>query len=236
MCNVMRFFGTMTVNVGYIVYLCELSNHLIHFTMYGFQNLDENDGMMPRVIINITANTVHVWPNANNVSVESDDGTLTKFAIDKPARPKDKPVQPKDKPEAPKDKPEAQQPDKPENQPPGNPAAVVLADLMPAAPTDLMPAAIAHLGKYITDERVLNSYLSRFYDCRRPKDMALVVVDMVGDDAVKVDSKTIVSASFLSGLIPLSPRAGAKVSNLRYHVNEVWTKFKKTLPPHVRKS
>ena len=211
--------------------------------MYGFQNLDENDGMMPRVIINITANTVHVWPNANNVSVESDDGTLTKFAIDKPARPKDKPVQPKDKPEAPKDKPdaskdkpEAQQPDKPENQPPGNPAAVVPADLMPAAPTDLMPAAIAHLGKYITDERVLNSYLCRFYDCRRPKDMALVVVDMVGDDAVKVDSKTIVSASFLSGLIPLSPRAGAKVSNLRYHVNEVWTKFKKTLPPHVRKS
>jgi hypothetical protein len=196
--------------------------------MKPFFEFPENDGMMPRVIINITASTVHVWPNANNVSVESDDGTLTKFAIDKPVQPKDKPESPKDKPEAPKDKPEAQQPDKPGNQPPGNPAAVV--------PADLMPAAIAHLGKYITDASVLNDYLCRFYECRRPKDMALVVVDMVGDDAVKVDSKTIVSASFLSGLIPLSPRAGAKVSNLRYHVNEVWTKFKKTLPPHVRKS
>ncbi len=195
----------------------------------------ENDGMMSRVIINITAKTVHVWPNANNVSVETDDGTLTKFAIDKPVQPKDKPKAAKDKPKAAKDKPKAakdkpkaQQSDEPENQPPGIPAVVV--------PADLMPLATAHLGKYINDAGVLNDYLCRFYDCRRPKDMALVVVDMVGDDAVKVDSKMIVSASFLRGLIPLSPHAGAKVSNLRYHVNDVWTRFKKTLPPHVRKS
>ena len=121
---------------------------------------------------------------------------------------------------------------KPDEVPAGLPDAVLTGQpVRVAVPDDIPPEAKSHLRKYISDEAVLDKYLNILALCTKARDLALIVVDMVGDSAVKVDKDEMVKRRFLEVILPLAPSVSSRISNLRHFVNEAWAKRKSRKQP-----
>lgn len=85
----------------------------------------------------------------------------------------------------------------------------------------LSPEA-TRLSLYINNVEVLAEYVSKLSVCATAKDIALVVMDMVDDQDVKVDQYNMVKQEFIQVLQPLAPKVTCKVDNIRKYINEAW--------------
>ena len=68
----------------------------------------------------------------------------------------------------------------------------------------------------------LSLYVAKLSVCSTAKDIALVVMDMVNDQDVKVDQYNMVKQEFIQVLQPLAPKVTCKVDNIRKYINEAW--------------
>ena len=89
----------------------------------------------------------------------------------------------------------------------------------------LSPEA-TRLSLYINNVEVLAEYVAKLSVCATAKDIALVVMDMVNDQDVKVDQYNMVKQEFIQVLQPLAPKVTCKVDNIRKYINEAWYKWK----------
>ena len=96
-----------------------------------------------------------------------------------------------------------------------------------AMQAQMPPEALSALRQYINDYVVFDRYLRRLATCRRARELAVVIVDMVGDFDVKVDQEEMVKQRFLEIALPLAPKVSSSISNLRQQVNIVWAKRKR---------
>ena len=85
----------------------------------------------------------------------------------------------------------------------------------------LSPEA-TRLSLYINNVEVLAEYVAKLSVCATAKDIALVVMDMVNDQDVKVDQYNMVKQEFIQVLQPLAPKVTCKVDNIRKYINEAW--------------
>lgn len=85
----------------------------------------------------------------------------------------------------------------------------------------LSPEA-TRLSLYINNVEVLAEYVSKLSVCATAKDIALVVMDMVNDQDVKVDQYNMVKQEFIQVLQPLAPKVTCKIDNIRKYINEAW--------------
>ncbi len=85
----------------------------------------------------------------------------------------------------------------------------------------LSPEA-TRLSLYINNVEVLAEYVAKLSVCAAAKDIALVVMDMVNDQDVKVDQYNMVKQEFIQVLQPLAPKVTCKVDNIRKYINEAW--------------
>ena len=90
---------------------------------------------------------------------------------------------------------------------------------------ELSPEA-TRLSIYINKVEVLADYLAKLSACTTAKELAQVVMDMVGDDDVKVDQYNMVKQEFIMVLQPLAPQVTTGVNNIRKYINEAWYKRK----------
>lgn len=90
---------------------------------------------------------------------------------------------------------------------------------------ELSPEA-TRLSIYINKVEVLADYIAKLSACTTAKELAQVVMVMVGDEDVKVDQYTMVKQEFIQVLQPLAPQVTTGVSNIRKYINEAWYKWK----------
>ena len=90
---------------------------------------------------------------------------------------------------------------------------------------ELSPEA-TRLSIYINKVEVLADYLAKLSVCTTAKELAQVVMAMVGDEDVKVDQYNMVKQEFIMVLQPLAPQVTTGVSNIRKYINEAWYKRK----------
>lgn len=86
---------------------------------------------------------------------------------------------------------------------------------------ELSPEA-TRLSIYINKVEVLADYIAKLSACTTAKELAQVVMAMVGDEDVKVDQYTMVKQEFIMVLQPLAPQVTTGVSNIRKYINEAW--------------
>ena len=87
--------------------------------------------------------------------------------------------------------------------------------------TQLSPEA-TRLSLYINNVEVLAEYIAKLSVCAHAKDLALVVMDMVGDNDVKLDQYGMVKQEFIRMLLPLAPQVTCGINNIRKYINEAW--------------
>lgn len=92
---------------------------------------------------------------------------------------------------------------------------------------DLQSVQASPLALYINNVEVLADYTARLAACTSARELGLVVVDMVKDDRVKVDSATMVKQSFIERILPLALQVTTKVANVRKYINEAWSSWRK---------
>lgn len=90
---------------------------------------------------------------------------------------------------------------------------------------ELSPEA-TRLSIYINKVEVLADYIAKLSACTTAKELAQVVMAMVGDEDVKVDQYTMVKQEFIMVLQPLAPQVTTGVSNIRKYINDAWYKRK----------
>lgn len=90
---------------------------------------------------------------------------------------------------------------------------------------ELSPEA-TRLSIYINKVEVLADYIAKLSACTTAKELAQVVMAMVGDEDVKVDQYTMVKQEFIMVLQPLAPQVTTGVNNIRKYINEAWYKWK----------
>lgn len=88
----------------------------------------------------------------------------------------------------------------------------------------LSPEA-TRLSLYINNVEVLADYVAKLSVCATAKDIALVVMDMVNDQDVKVDQYNMVKQEFIQVLQPLAPKVTCKVDNIRKYINEKYGRY-----------
>lgn len=86
---------------------------------------------------------------------------------------------------------------------------------------ELSPEA-TRLSIYINKVEVLADYIAKLSVCTTAKELAQVVMAMVGDEDVKVDQYTMVKQEFIMVLQPLAPQVTTGVNNIRKYINEAW--------------
>ena len=90
---------------------------------------------------------------------------------------------------------------------------------------ELSPEA-TRLSIYINKVEVLADYLAKLSACTTAKELAQVVMVMVGDEDVKVDQYNMVKQEFIMVLQPLAPQVTTGVNNIRKYINDAWYKRK----------
>lgn len=88
----------------------------------------------------------------------------------------------------------------------------------------LSPEA-TRLSLYINNVEVLAEYVAKLSVCSTAKDIALVVMDMVNDQDVKVDQYNMVKQEFIQVLQPLAPKVTCKVDNIRKYINGKYGRY-----------
>lgn len=80
----------------------------------------------------------------------------------------------------------------------------------------------SRLSLYINKVEILAEYIAKLSVCAHAKDLALVVMDMVGDNDVKLDQYGMVKQEFIQMLLPLAPQVTCGINNIRKYINEAW--------------